>query len=117
MATDDPARKRNLETTLAQIEKDFGKGSIMRLGSKESRVPVSVIPSGSISLDAALGVGGVPPPSPNLAIRTSRSREGSSSSPVSRTLKSSSLRKLSSGERSEDVSSVGLRRDPSMDFG
>src|SRR5207253_1457200 len=42
------------------IEKQFGKGSVMRLGSAESRVPVSVISTGSLALDAALGVGGIP---------------------------------------------------------
>jgi recombination protein RecA len=45
---------------LAQIEKQFGKGSIMRLGNKEAIVPISVISTGSISFDAALGVGGFP---------------------------------------------------------
>src|SRR3989337_2550965 len=53
-------RLRNLSVTLSQIEKPFGKGSILRVGSKESIVPVSVISSGSISLDYALGVGGFP---------------------------------------------------------
>src|SRR5919206_2229509 len=57
---DDKERSRALETALGQIEKQFGKGSILRLGSKEALVPVSVISTGSISLDAALGVGGVP---------------------------------------------------------
>jgi recombination protein RecA len=45
---------------LSQIEKQFGKGSILRLGSKDAIVPVAVISTGSISLDAALGVGGLP---------------------------------------------------------
>jgi len=45
---------------MSQLEKQFGKGSIMRLGSKEAIVPIAVISSGSISFDAALGVGGVP---------------------------------------------------------
>jgi recombination protein RecA len=49
-----------LENALSQIEKQFGKGSILRLGSKDAIVPVSVISTGSISLDAALGVGGLP---------------------------------------------------------
>jgi recombination protein RecA len=49
-----------LENAIAQIEKQYGKGSIMRLGSRDVMVPVSVIPTGSISLDAALGVGGLP---------------------------------------------------------
>ena len=50
----------NLANAISQIEKSYGKGSIMRLGSREVLVPVSVIPTGSISLDAALGVGGFP---------------------------------------------------------
>ena len=53
-------RTRAIETAMSQLEKQFGKGSIMRLGSKEAIVPISVISSGSISFDAALGVGGVP---------------------------------------------------------
>ena len=53
-------RSRAIELALAQIEKQFGKGSIMRLGSKEAVVPIAVIPTGSISFDAALGVGGFP---------------------------------------------------------
>jgi recombination protein RecA len=57
---DEKDRARALNLTLSQIEKQFGKGSIVRLGSREAVVPVSVIPSGSISLDAALGIGGFP---------------------------------------------------------
>jgi recombination protein RecA len=57
-AADD--RNKAIETALSQLEKQFGKGSIMRLGSKEAIVPISVISTGSISFDAALGVGGVP---------------------------------------------------------
>jgi recombination protein RecA len=57
---DDKERARALEATLSQIEKQFGKGSILRLGSKDAIVPVAVISTGSISLDAALGVGGLP---------------------------------------------------------
>src|SRR6266487_4093768 len=53
-------RSRAIDLALAQIEKQFGKGSIMRLGSKGPIVPISVISTGSISFDAALGVGGVP---------------------------------------------------------
>ncbi|HEX3190943.1 MAG TPA: recombinase RecA [Streptosporangiaceae bacterium] len=48
-----------METALLQIERQFGKGSVMRLG-EETRVPVEVIPTGSISLDVALGLGGLP---------------------------------------------------------
>ncbi|MGD0367692.1 MAG: recombinase RecA [Acidobacteriaceae bacterium] len=58
MAADD--RQRAVDLALSQIEKQFGKGSIMRLGSKEAIVPIAVISTGSISFDAALGVGGVP---------------------------------------------------------
>ena len=49
-----------LEAAISQIEKSYGKGSIMRLGSKDVLVPVSVIPTGCLSIDAALGVGGLP---------------------------------------------------------
>jgi len=58
MAENDRARALGL--TLSQIEKQFGKGSIVRLGSKEAIVPVATIPTGSLALDAALGVGGFP---------------------------------------------------------
>src|SRR5438552_3835146 len=53
-------RTRAIDLALTQIEKQFGKGSIMRLGAKDALVPVEVIPTGAISLDAALGVGGMP---------------------------------------------------------
>jgi recombination protein RecA len=53
-------RAKLLEAAISQIEKSYGKGSIMRLGSKDVLVPVHVIPSGCLSLDAALGVGGFP---------------------------------------------------------
>jgi recombination protein RecA len=53
-------RARAVELALSQIEKQFGKGSIVRLGSKEALLPISVISTGSISFDAALGVGGIP---------------------------------------------------------
>lgn len=57
---EDKDRARALGVTLGQIEKQFGKGSILRLGSNEAVVPVSAISSGSISVDWALGVGGFP---------------------------------------------------------
>src|SRR5438034_7544746 len=60
MADDRAERTKAIDLAFAQIEKQFGKGSIMRLGSKEAVVPISVISTGSISFDAALGVGGVP---------------------------------------------------------
>src|SRR5499433_3839952 len=52
-------REKSLETALAQIERQFGRGSVMRLGD-ESRAPIEVIPTGAISLDVALGIGGLP---------------------------------------------------------
>jgi recombination protein RecA len=52
-------RQRAIDLALAQMEKQFGKGAVLRIGSR-TIVPVDVIPSGSISLDAALGVGGFP---------------------------------------------------------
>jgi len=52
-------RDKALETALAQIERQFGRGSIMRLGD-EARAPIEVIPTGAISLDIALGIGGLP---------------------------------------------------------
>src|SRR5947209_3556838 len=54
-----PDREKALEIALAQIEKQCGKGSVMRLG-EEGRAPVEVIPTGSIALDVALGIGGLP---------------------------------------------------------
>ncbi len=57
---DEKERARTLTAALGQIEKQFGKGSILRLGAKEAIVPVSTISSGSISVDYALGVGGFP---------------------------------------------------------
>jgi recombination protein RecA len=53
-------KERLLAAAITQIEKDHGKGAIMRLGSRDILVPVSVIPSGCLSIDAALGVGGFP---------------------------------------------------------
>jgi recombination protein RecA len=60
MADEKTEKGKAIDLALAQIEKQFGKGSIMRLGSKEAIVPISVISTGSISFDAALGVGGFP---------------------------------------------------------
>ena len=49
-----------LDAAVGQIEKAFGKGSIMKLGEAASRFEVPVIPTGAMSLDLALGIGGVP---------------------------------------------------------
>ncbi|MET3922070.1 recombinase RecA [Arthrobacter sp. UYEF20] len=54
-----PDRQKALDAALAQIDKQFGKGSVMRLGD-EVRAPIEVIPTGSIALDIALGIGGLP---------------------------------------------------------
>lgn len=56
----DNNKKQALESAMAQIEKNFGKGSIMKLGERDISQDVAVIPTGSIALDLALGVGGVP---------------------------------------------------------
>ena len=53
-------KHKALDLAVAQIEKQFGQGSIMRLGEERAIVPVEVISTGSLSLDVALGVGGVP---------------------------------------------------------
>jgi recombination protein RecA len=60
MADEKTEKARAIELAMSGIEKQFGKGSIMKLGSKEAVVPIAVISTGSISFDAALGVGGVP---------------------------------------------------------
>jgi recombination protein RecA len=53
-------RSKALDVAVSQIEKQFGKGSIMRLGQKGAIAPVDFIPTGAISLDYALGIGGMP---------------------------------------------------------
>ena len=58
MAKDEKVRA--LEMAVSQIEKQFGKGTIMRLGAEAYKAEVKVIPTGAFSLDMALGVGGVP---------------------------------------------------------
>lgn len=54
------AKIKALDIARRQIEQQFGKGSLMRLGERAARMDVEVIPTGSIALDAALGIGGVP---------------------------------------------------------
>lgn len=56
----DKEKERALEMAIAQIDKQFGKGSLMRLGEATPKLAVEVIPTGSIALDLALGVGGIP---------------------------------------------------------
>ncbi len=53
-------RRKALNLAITQIEKNIGKGSIMRMGQESARVKVDVISTGSISLDAAIGIGGIP---------------------------------------------------------
>src|SRR6201990_967543 len=56
----DRERLKAVELAVGQIEKQFGKGSIMRLGEKGAIQPIDAIPTGAISIDYALGIGGVP---------------------------------------------------------
>lgn len=56
----DPEKKRALDAALAQIDRAFGKGSIMRLGANDKPVEIEAISTGSLSLDIALGIGGLP---------------------------------------------------------
>ena len=58
MAKED--KMKALESALAQIEKQYGKGSIMKLGDNSANMNIETVPTGSISLDIALGLGGVP---------------------------------------------------------
>jgi recombination protein RecA len=53
-------KQKALDAALAQIEKHFGKGSIMRLGQNDTAIDIEAIPTGSLSLDIALGIGGLP---------------------------------------------------------
>ena len=59
MAVKAEDRQKALDTALAQIDRQFGKGSIMRLGDQTAQ-SVKVIPTGSVALDVALGIGGLP---------------------------------------------------------
>ncbi len=56
----DKEKEKVLEAAIHQIERQFGKGSIMKLGEKEALLDVKVIPTGALTLDIALGIGGVP---------------------------------------------------------
>src|SRR5919205_3222920 len=53
-------RERAIDVAIAQIERQFGKGSIMKMGDGAARLAVEVIPTGAIELDLALGAGGIP---------------------------------------------------------
>ena len=56
----DDNRKKALAAALGQIEKQFGKGSVMRLGDNQGAANIEAVSTGSIGLDVALGIGGVP---------------------------------------------------------
>ena len=58
IAKDD--RQKALDAALSQIEKQFGKGAVMKLGDPAAQLSVETIPTGSLSLDIALGLGGIP---------------------------------------------------------
>ena len=58
MATDD--KLKALDAAISKLEKDFGKGTVMKLGDAKANVAVETVPTGSLSLDLALGLGGVP---------------------------------------------------------
>ena len=53
-------KQKALDAALSQIEKQFGKGAVMKLGDNNAKMAVEVVPTGSLSLDLALGVGGLP---------------------------------------------------------
>ncbi len=53
-------REKTIELAIEQIERQFGKGSIMKLGEASTRVPVEIVSTGAIALDLALGIGGIP---------------------------------------------------------
>lgn len=56
----DENKKKALDAAIAKLEKDFGKGTVMKLGDPAAQVQVETVPTGSLSLDIALGMGGVP---------------------------------------------------------
>ena len=53
-------KQKALDAALAQIEKQYGKGSVMKLGDKSANLNIETVPTGSLSLDIALGLGGMP---------------------------------------------------------
>ena len=60
MANINDNKKKALDAAIAKLEKDFGKGTVMKLGDPGAQVAVETVPTGSLSLDIALGLGGVP---------------------------------------------------------
>ena len=60
MAMQKEEKLKALDAALSQIEKQFGKGTVMKLGDPSAQMNVETIPTGSLSLDIALGLGGIP---------------------------------------------------------
>ena len=60
MANNNEEKKKALDAAIAKLEKDFGKGKVMRLGDSSAHVAEETVPKGSLRLDLALGLGGVP---------------------------------------------------------
>ena len=60
MANANEEKKKALDAAIAKLEKDFGKGAVMKLGDSGAHVNVETVPTGCLSLDLALGLGGVP---------------------------------------------------------
>lgn len=60
MANSNEDKKKALDAAIAKLEKDFGKGTVMKLGESGAKVAVETVPTGCLSLDLALGLGGVP---------------------------------------------------------
>jgi len=60
MASENSDKAKALELALSHIERQFGRGSLMRMGAASALTSAAVIPTGSLALDAALGVGGIP---------------------------------------------------------
>ena len=60
MSLDNEQKKKALDAALVQIEKQFGKGAVMKLGDPSVQMNIETIPTGSLSLDIALGLGGIP---------------------------------------------------------
>src|SRR5260370_11798023 len=76
-------KQRALDAALGQIERAFGKGSIMKLGSREAATEVDVVSTGSLGLDIALGIGGLPPGPGGGSYRPRNSGQSHPAPPVS----------------------------------
>ena len=60
LMTDNSDKQKALEAALSQIERNYGKGSVMKLGDEDRVVEIESVPTGSLGLDVALGIGGLP---------------------------------------------------------